>query len=67
MTPLPEKEGVRQPKKFIGIYYRCCTVYGRIYKNATGTAYEGKCPRCGMKARVSIGKSGSSSRFFEAQ
>ncbi len=55
------------PRKFLGIYFRCCTIYGRIYKNAAGTAYEGRCPRCGMPTKVLIGTGGTSNRFFEAE
>ena len=56
----------REPRKFLGIYFRCCNVYRRIYKNIAGSAYEGRCPRCGKAAIVPIGKEGVSSRFFEA-
>ena len=61
-----DNEGRREPKKFLGIYFRCCNTYGRIYKNDAGTAYEGRCPACGKRAEVHIGSQGSSSRFFEA-
>lgn len=53
-------------KKFVGILFRCCNLYRRIYRNAQGTAYEGSCPKCGKHARIAIGKGGTSSRFFEA-
>ncbi|MBN1131106.1 MAG: hypothetical protein JXA71_19105 [Chitinispirillaceae bacterium] len=55
------------PRKFLGIYFRCCNVYCRIYKNRWGTAYVGRCPRCGKPVYVGIAKEGSSSRFFEAE
>ena len=53
-------------KNFLGIHFRCCNIYTRIYKNRENTAYEGHCPRCGKKVHVPIGKNGSSARFFEA-
>lgn len=56
----------RTPKKFLGIMFNCCGVYGRIYENADGTAYVGRCPRCLKSIRVKIGEGGTSSRFFEA-
>jgi|WetSurMetagenome_2_1015567.scaffolds.fasta_scaffold1810659_1 hypothetical protein len=56
----------KEPKKFLGILFRCCNLYRRIYKNSSGTAYEGECPQCGKMVVVPIGKEGTSSRFFEA-
>ena len=55
------------PRKFLGIHFTCCNVYLRIYKNKDRTAYEGRCPRCGKKVTVPIGKQGTSSRFFIAE
>ena len=63
----PKKSEKRRKKKFLGIHFRCCTLYGRVYKNKEGTAYEGICPGCGRKAVVPIGKDGSTSRFFIAK
>jgi len=41
-------------------------VYGRIYANAGGTAYEGRCPRCLHPIRVRIdAQSGVDTRFVE--
>ena len=69
-------EGLRQAQQphstkgtcrpFLSIWYRCCHAYGRLYRNEHATAYEGRCPRCGARARVGIDPEGSSQRFFEA-
>ena len=56
-----------EKKKFLGIYFKCCKVYSRIYRNKFGTAYEGACPTCRRPAVVSIGEKGTSSRFFVAE
>ncbi|HON09866.1 MAG TPA: hypothetical protein PLE24_03275 [Chitinispirillaceae bacterium] len=53
-------------KKFLGIHFRCCNVYTRIYKSKEGKSYRGQCPRCGKRVEVPIGEGGVSSRFFEA-
>jgi hypothetical protein len=71
--PAPGKRSrpARKPDKgprcrFLSIWFRCCHVYGRLYRNASGTAYEGRCPKCGRKARALIGPDGTDQRMFEA-
>ncbi len=54
-----------QNKNFLGIMFKCCNVYGRIYKNKEGTFYFGNCPRCLKPVKIKIGEGGSSDRFFE--
>lgn len=53
-------------KPFLGIHFRCCGIYSRIYRNRAGDAYEGACPRCGKRVKCPIGHNGTGSRFFEA-
>ena len=57
----------KEQKKFIGIYFECCNVYSRIYKNKEGTHYTGRCPRCMRAVKVGIGEGGTNARFFRAQ
>jgi len=65
-TPSPSSEpGPR--RKFLSVYYRCCNTYGRMYRNAAGTEYEGRCPRCGTRVSARIGAEGTSRRTFEAR
>lgn len=54
------------PKPFLGVFFMSCNVYGRLYKNSEGTAYVGRCPRCGKGIAVPIGSGGTSTRFFRA-
>jgi hypothetical protein len=53
-------------RRFLSIWFRCCHVYGRIYRNASQTAYEGRCPRCGAAVQALIGPGGTDRRMFEA-
>lgn len=53
-------------KKFIGVLFRCCNVYGRAYKNGAGTAFEGTCPACRKRVRVPIDAQGTDCRFVSA-
>lgn len=67
---------VRSPKRtrrrgprgnpWLAVYWRCCRVYSRIYRNRQGSAYEGRCPKCGRPVQAKIGRDGTSARFFEA-
>ena len=54
-------------KPFLGILFKCCNTYGRIYKNKEQSAYEGRCPKCGRKVNFMIGTQGCDSRFFEVR
>ncbi len=60
----PQAHGKGTP--FLSIWFRCCHVYARIYRNRDHTAYEGRCPRCAAPVRARIGAGGVSQRIFEA-
>ena len=51
-------------RPFLGIHFACCQVYSRIYINAAGAAFEGRCPRCARPVTVRIGPDGTDDRFF---
>ena len=59
-----EEENKPRKRMFLGIWFDCCHVYGRLYKNKDGTAYVGRCPRCLRPVRVKVGGNGTSRRFF---
>lgn len=53
-------------RRWLGVFFRCCNAYGRLYRDDAGTRYHGHCPRCASPLSVPIGKGGTSRRFFEA-
>jgi len=61
---MSENTGKKRP--FIGIHFKCCNVYNRIYLNKAGTAFVGWCPKCAAKAEIRVSPTGSKSRFFLA-
>ena len=53
-------------RKFLGVLFRCCGVYARLYLNKTGDGYDGRCPKCMHPVRVAIdAEQGVEARFLE--
>ncbi len=61
---MAEENNTTQKRQFLGIWFDCCGVYGRIYKTKDGTAYTGRCPKCLRSVRVRVGEGGTNQRFF---
>ena len=57
----------RKKKPFVGVIFKCCHIYSRIYINKQGTAFVGWCPKCGAKMEILISPTGSKSNFFIAE
>lgn len=62
-----QPENAAQRRKYVGVYFDCCNLYARIYRNAAGTQYAGACPRCQARVELDIGPGGTSNRFFRAK
>jgi hypothetical protein len=56
----------RRKRPFIGMHFKCCNIYARVYVNRPGTAFVGWCPRCAKKVEVKISPQGTDERFFTA-
>jgi hypothetical protein len=65
-SPRPTEASLRG-RPWLSVYWRCCRVYSRIYRNAEATAYIGACPRCRSNVRARIGPGGVRTRFFTAE
>ena len=65
----PAQPGRDKPshRRFVGIHFVCCDMYARVYVNRHETAYEGNCPKCAKRVRLSIGPGGTDARFFTAR
>ena len=63
---MEETGNTGQKRPFLGIWFECCHVYGRLYKNSQGTAYVGRCPKClrPVSVRIGTGGEGTNRRFF---
>ena len=51
----------------LGIVFKCCRIYSRIYLNKNGDAFVGWCPKCAAKMEVKVSPIGSTSKFFFAE
>ena len=54
-------------RPFIGVTFKCCNAYARIFLNHEGTAYAGHCPKFSAPIRVKAAPGGSKSRFWNAE
>jgi hypothetical protein len=65
MGGLKQNKSKRKKREFVGVIYKCCNVYSRIYINKKRTAFVGWCPKCGARMEFIISPKGSKSKFFE--
>ena len=53
---------VRRP--YLSVHFACCGAYQRIYRDADGKTYRGRCPRCATPVTFAVGAGGTSARSF---
>lgn len=53
-------------KPFIGMTFKCCNVYSRIYLNSKATSFTGFCPKCRAMTEIKVSPMGSNTKFFTA-
>lgn len=63
----PSQSGPRVKRPYLEVYFRCANFYQRVYRNAGGTHYQARCPRCGKTIRFAVGSGGTAQRRFEVQ
>ncbi|UCE67711.1 MAG: hypothetical protein JSU85_06815 [Candidatus Zixiibacteriota bacterium] len=54
----------KRKKEFIGVIFKCCNKYSRIYLDEEKSSFLGWCPKCGAKMEIRLSPYGSTSRFF---
>ena len=59
-----DRNGSAVGRPFLSVLFACCQVYQRIYRNSDGSAYCGRCPRCGKAVKFMVGDGGTSERQF---
>lgn len=51
-------------RDFVGMLFRCCGVYARLYLRSDGQAYAGRCPKCANPVSIHASE-GKKCRFFD--
>lgn len=50
----------------IGVYFECANQYVRVYRDAGGSTYLARCPRCAKTMSFRVAPGGSTQRMFRA-
>ena len=60
----PAADAAPAGRAYLSVLFNCCRVYQRVYKNADGSQYAGRCPKCGKTVRFVVGANGTGERSF---
>ncbi len=52
-------------RPWLGVRFTCAGAYIRVFRNAEGTGYAARCPKCGQCMRFRVGEGGTNQRIFE--
>lgn len=54
-------------RPWLGVFFKCCHTYGRMYRAIDGVRYSGRCPKCTAEVSAVVGSGGTSQRIFFAE
>lgn len=63
--PAGPDDAAARGRPWLSLWFTCANTYTRAYRNAAGTGYEGRCPKCGKSIRFMIGPGGTNQRTFQ--
>jgi hypothetical protein len=63
----PQRTAAAPSRPFISVHFACCNIYTRIYRDAHGKAYQGRCPHCAATVNFPVGAGGTRARFFRVE
>ncbi|MBI5865998.1 MAG: hypothetical protein HZB38_16135 [Planctomycetes bacterium] len=63
----PAEPGEAAQRPYLGIFFECCGVYARVYRDERDAEYVGRCPRCMAVIRARVGRNGTTQRIFRAK
>ena len=55
--------GIEQ-RPALQVYFKCAHAYCRVVRNAEGTGYTARCPKCGGTQQFQVGPGGTNQRMF---
>jgi len=61
--PVPARNDATD-RRFLRVQFACCGAYQRVYLDAEGKAYRGRCPKCGKPVMFPVGPGGTTCRDF---
>jgi hypothetical protein len=63
-VPVPQPAVAGHGRPFLAVLFKCCNAYARVYRDESGDAYRGRCPKCGKPVHFPVGPGGTDQREF---
>jgi hypothetical protein len=54
--------GAQRP--FLRVFFSCCHIYQRVYRDGSGKFYLARCPGCLRRMRIAVSPQGTAARDF---